>query len=115
MEKKIFQVPAECRNLIPHFWGLKRAACDELQQNGIEEEPAQAPLEAMQKICDAYPWGSMANYARELKRCYRMSPEALLAYNVELQAPITEDDPLDFVELGFEDDDAASIAEFPDE
>ncbi|MBF0277876.1 MAG: hypothetical protein HQM13_08800 [SAR324 cluster bacterium] len=99
MEEKIFQVPSECRNLIPYFWGLKHAACGELKQNGIEEEPAKASFDEMQKICDQNPFGPLANYVRELKKGFRMSKEDLLAYDQqigEIQGPLDENDPLDF-------------------
>lgn len=112
--EKIFRVPSECRVLVPYFWGLKHAACDELKQNGINEEPAQAHLAAMQKICDSNPWGSLANYVRELKKGFLMEQNELFAYDQkikELQMPIEKDAPLDFI-VTDEDNNVAEDDEF---
>ncbi len=84
MAKKIFRIPAECKNLNPYFWDLKQAACEELKQNGISTEPSKAGLGTLQDICDKNPKGPLALYVSELQKSSRMNKEALLAYDMEI-------------------------------
>ncbi len=87
METKAFQISPECKNLTLLFWDLKQNACEELKENGIDKEPAQAELSDLQNICSKNSDGPLANYVRELKKCFRMNEEELFEYNNKVSAP----------------------------
>ena len=70
METKAFQISPECKNLTMLFWNLKNSACEELKENGIDKEPAQAELSDLQTICSKNSKGPLANYVRELKKMF---------------------------------------------
>ncbi len=90
--EKIFRVPDECRNLNSYFWELKQNACEELEKNGISEEPSKISFQILQKICSENPKGSLATYVLELKKVFRMNKNELFSYdqkiNQHLNSPV---------------------------
>ncbi|MBF0278888.1 MAG: hypothetical protein HQM13_13895 [SAR324 cluster bacterium] len=81
MAEKIFKVPFECKNLLSHFKAMKEAACEELRENGISDEPAQVSLNELQAVCDQSLGGSLVRYVLELQKCFHMNEVELIEYD----------------------------------